>query len=105
LLLSFTLAILVVLIFGVRFLAIARDLPVPVDLLDMARPKGFRALMLGFAALLAPLIAGSFMPEGWTLGGAYLLQLGVIAGVWLFLEIFFRLRRRRPRDRPKAPPG
>jgi predicted secreted protein len=63
LLLSFTLAIFVVLVFAVRALMIARKLPVPTDPTDMARPRGLRALMLGSAGLLAPLVAPFFLPE------------------------------------------
>jgi hypothetical protein len=61
-LLAFMLAIFVILVFGVRLLMVARKLPVPTAPFDMAKPKDFRALMVGAAAILSPLVAQGFLP-------------------------------------------
>jgi hypothetical protein len=100
LLFSFTLAICVVLVFIIRALMILRKLPVPLDPLDMAKPKGFRAMMLVFSALLAPLVASSFLPETGlesqsALLVAYLLEMAIAVLLWFVFEIFYRIRDRR----------
>lgn len=99
-LLAFTLALFVVLVFGVRVLLVVRKRPVPVDPLDMAKPRAFRTLMVAGAALLAPLAALDFLPvEGlplqWVLVVAYAFQLIVAVLLWLALEAFYRVRARR----------
>jgi hypothetical protein len=104
LLLSFTLAIFVVLVFGVRVVLVVRKLPVPVDPLDMAKPKGFRALMLGAAAVLAPLVALDFLPVGgldrrWVLVVAYAFEFFLAAALWLFLHLFYEVRARRAQSK------
>jgi hypothetical protein len=104
LLLSFTLAIFVVLVFGVRVVLIMRKHPVPVDPLDMAKPKGFRALMLGAAALLAPLVALDFLPVGgldhrWVLVVAYAFEFFLAVVLWLLLHLFYKARAKRARSR------
>ena len=102
LLLTFTLAIFVVLVFAVRVLLIVTKRPVPVDLLDMAKPKGFRSLMLASAAILAPLVAWDFLPvnvdllTGLTVAYAFEFLLAVV--LWLLLEAFYRYRTRRKRS-------
>jgi hypothetical protein len=100
LLLAFTLAIFVVLVFGVRMLLAARKLPIPTDPFDMARPKDFRTLMVGAAAILAPLAAQSFLPvEGletqWVLIWAYVFQIVLAVALWLALHLFYQVRDRR----------
>ena len=100
LLLSFTLAILVLLIFAVRALLIARGRPVPTDPFDMAKPRDFRTLMLAAAALVAPIAARSFMPvddldQGQYLLLAYAFEAVLAALLWLLLEAFYRVRARR----------
>lgn len=100
LLLSFTLAVFVLLVFGVRVLMVVRKLPVPVDPMDMAKPKGFRGLMLGSAGLLAPLVASGLVPAA---GGdwprelmiPYVLELLVLGALWVLLDLFYRMRDRR----------
>jgi hypothetical protein len=100
LVLAFTLAIFVVLVFGVRLLMVVRKLPVPLDPLDMPKPKGFRTLMLGFAVALAPLVARGFLPTegmdpGWALALAYALAFVVVVIAWLLLEVFYQARAKR----------
>jgi len=100
LLFSFTLAILVLLVFAVRVLLIARGRPVPVDPFDMGKPRDFRTLMVAAAALLAPLAARSFLPvddldEGQFLLLAYAFEALLAVLVWLLLEAFYRVRARR----------
>lgn len=100
LLLTFSLAVGVVLVFAVRVLLILRSLPVPSDPVDMARPRPFRALILGATALLTPLVAFGFLPQAGTAGKSTLVVAYgcevVIAGVaWLVLEQFYRDRDRR----------
>ena len=100
LLFSFTLAILVLLVFAVRLLLIARSRPVPTDPFDMANPRDFRTLMVAAAALLAPLAGRSFLPvgdvdEGQFLLLAYAFEVVLAALLWLLLEAFYRLRARR----------
>jgi hypothetical protein len=100
LLLSFTLAIFVLFVFLVRVLMVIRDLPVPVDPIDMAKPRGFRSWMLGCAALLGPLVSQRFWPleapaGGWLLVAVYLLELVIAAVLWVGLELLYRLRDRR----------
>ena len=110
LLLAFTLAIFVVLVFAVRVVMVARKLPVPVDPFDMAKPKDFRALMLGAAALLAPLAALEFLPvEGlerrWVLVVSYAFEGLLVVVLWITLHLFYNVRAKRSgRDRqaPKA---
>jgi hypothetical protein len=102
LILAFTLAVFVVLVFGVRLLMVLRKRPVPLDPLDMAKPRVFRTLMLLFAVLLAPLVALDFLPaeamdRGWTLAVAYATALVVAALAWLLLELFYQRRGRPPR--------
>jgi hypothetical protein len=99
-LLSFTLAIFVLLTFAVRAVMIWRKLPVPVDPVDMARPRGFRGLMLASAALLAPLVATYFVsvpgagPQSFLLI-TYGLELLLAAALWFVLKLFYRVRERR----------
>lgn len=100
LLLVFTLAIFVVLVFAVRVLMVATGKPVPVDPFDMAKPKDFRALMLGSAGLLTPLVAQSFLPlEGfdspWALPIAYAFEILVVLILWLALHLFYKVRQKR----------
>ncbi len=100
LLLAFTLAVFVVLVFGVRMLLAARKLPIPTDPFDMAKPKDFRTLMVGAAAILAPLAAQSFLPvEGlevqWVLIWAYLFQIIIAVILWLALHLFYQVRDKR----------
>ncbi|MCL7455453.1 MAG: hypothetical protein M8467_20655 [Anaerolineae bacterium] len=101
LLLSFTLAIFVVLVFVVRLLLVTTSRPVPVDPFDMARPRDFRTVMVVAAALLAPLAARSFLPvEGLDEGQFFILAYGfqvlIAVALWLLLEAFYRSRARRP---------
>lgn len=98
LLLSFTLAIFAILVFAVRFLLIRTGRPVPTDPFDMPRPRQFRALMILASALLAPLVAESFLPiEGLDRAGVLLLAYGFEAllavVLWLLLEAYYRTRR------------
>jgi hypothetical protein len=102
-LLAFTLAILIVLVFGVRALLVARKLPVPTDPFDMAKPKDFRTLMVGAAAILSPLVAQSFLPvEGletrWVLVWAYVFQAVLAVILWLALHLFYQIRETRRRS-------
>lgn len=104
LLLVFTLAVFVVLVFAVRVLMVITKKPVPVDPFDMAKPPGFRALMLGGAGLLAPLVAQEFLPlEGiepqLVLLVAYGFEILVVGLVWLGLYLFYRIRSERARSR------
>ncbi len=100
LLLTFTLATLVVLTLGVRLLMIARRLPVPAGYPDMLRPRGFRTLMVAASALIAPLAAARYLPVV-TLGAghaslAYLVAEALVALVlWWVLELYHRSRMRR----------
>ena len=100
LVLAFTLAIFVVLVFGVRLLMVVRKLPVPLDPLDMARPRGFRTLMLGFAVALGPLVVRVFLPsEGmdpdWVLAVAYVLAFVTAVVAWVLLEVYYGARAKR----------
>lgn len=101
LLLTFTLAIFVVLVFAVRVLLIVTKRPVPADLLDMAKPKGFRTLMLASAAILAPLVAWDFLPVSVDLltglPVAYVFEVLLAIVLWLLLEAFYRYRAGRKR--------
>lgn len=102
LLLMFTLAIFVVLVFAVRVLMVVTKKPIPIDPFDMAKPTGFRAVMLGGSVLLAPLIAMDFLPlkgmdAQWVLPVAYLLEILVAAILWLALYLFYKVRDKRPR--------
>ena len=97
LLLAFTLAIFVILVFGVRALMIFRKLPVPADPTDMVKPREFRALMLGAAVLLTPLAARGFLPvEGVDstalLVAAYLIELILGLLLWFSLDLLYRAR-------------
>jgi hypothetical protein len=103
LLLAFTLAIFVVLVFGVRLLLAARKRPIPTDPFDMAKPKDFRTLMVGVAAILAPLAAQSFLPvEGletqWVLVWAYIFQIVLAVILWFALDLFYQVREARKRS-------
>lgn len=96
-LLAFTLAIFIVLVFGVRALLVARKLPVPTDPFDMAKPRDFRMLMVSTAAILSPLVAQSFLPvEGletrWVLVWAYVFQAVLAVILWLALHLFYQIR-------------
>jgi hypothetical protein len=100
LLLTFTLAIFLLLVFAVRVLLIISKRPVPADLFDMAKPKGFRTLMLGSSAILAPLVAWEFLPVGGIdlvtgLSVAYLFEALLTVVLWLLLEAFYRYRAGR----------
>lgn len=99
-LLAFTLALFVILVFGVRVLLTARKRPIPTDPFDMAKPKDFRTLMVGTAAILAPLAAQSFLPvEGletqWVLVWAYVFQIVLAVVLWLALHLFYQVREAR----------
>jgi hypothetical protein len=99
LILAFTLAIFVLLVFGVRVLMVVRKLPVPLDPFDMAKPRSFRTMMLGFSVILAPLVAQGFLPtagmdRGWALALSYALAAVVAVLAWLLLELFYGLRGR-----------
>jgi hypothetical protein len=96
LLLAFTLAIFVILVFAVRALMVFRKLPVPVDPLDMVKPKEFRALMLGAAVLLTPLVARNFLPLEGTgspsmLMAVYLIEIILGLLLWLAIELFYKV--------------
>lgn len=100
LLLSFTLAIFVALVFAVRALMIFRKLPVPIDPLDMAKPRAFRSVMLAGAAVLTPPVASPFLPElglnsQATLVVLYASELLIVALVWFILDLFYRRREQR----------
>jgi hypothetical protein len=100
LLLAFTLCIFVLLVFAVRTVMVIRKMPVPADLFDMPKPRGFRMLMLGFTVVLTPLVARDFLPiEGldpqWALGIVYALTILLAALIWLALELFYRARGER----------
>jgi hypothetical protein len=102
-LLAFTLAIFVILVFGVRALMVARKLPVPTDPFDMAKPKDFRTLMVGVAAILGPLVAQSFLPvvgleTQWVLLWAYAFQAVLAVILWLALHLFYKIREARRRS-------
>ena len=97
LLLIFTLAIFLLLVFAVRVLLIATKRPVPADLFDMPKPRGFRTLMLGSAAILAPLVSWEFLPvagvdlvSGLMVAYVFVVLLAVV--LWLLLEAFYRHR-------------
>lgn len=99
-LLASTLAAFVLLVFGVRALLVVRKQPVPVDPFDMAKPAAFRSLMVGAAAVLAPLAVLDFLPVeglpvGWMLVWAYLFQVVLAVVLWLALEGFYRVRASR----------
>jgi hypothetical protein len=99
-LLASTLAVFVVLVFGVRLLLIVRKRPVPLDPFDMAKPAAFRALMVGAAAFLAPLAVMDYLPvEGlpmhWVLVWVYAFQLLLAVVLWLALEGSYRVRAGR----------
>jgi hypothetical protein len=96
-LLASTLAAFVVMVFGVRLLLIVRKRPVPLDPFDMAKPKAFRTLMVGAAAVLVPPAVIDFLPVeglpvGWVLVWAYLFQLVLAVVLWFALEGFYRVR-------------
>jgi hypothetical protein len=100
LLLSITLALLVLLVFAVRLVLIISGRPVPVDPFDMAKPREFRTLMIIAAALAAPLAAQSFLPvveldEGQFLLLAYAFEALLAVVLWLLLEAFYRARAQR----------
>ena len=102
-LLAFTLAIFVILVFGVRALMVARKLPVPTDPFDMAKPKDFRTLMVGAAAILGPLVAQGFLPvvgleTQWVLLWAYAFQAVLAVILWLALHLFYKIREARRRS-------
>jgi hypothetical protein len=102
-LLAFMLATFIVLVFGVRVLMVARKLPVPTDPFDMAKPKDFRTLMVGAAAILSPLVAQGFLPvegleTGWVLAWAYVFQAVIAVLLWLALHLFYRIREARRRS-------
>ena len=99
-LLAFTLAVFVVLVFGVRVLLTARKRPIPIDPFDMAKPRDFRTLMVGAAAILAPLAAQSFLPvqgldRQWVLVWAYVFQIVLAVLLWLALHLFYQIREAR----------
>ena len=101
--LIFTLAIFLLLVFAVRVLLIVSKRPVPADLFDMAKPKGFRTLMLGSSAILAPLVAWEFLPVAGVdlvsgLLVAYVFEALLAVVLWLLLEAFYRYRARRQRS-------
>jgi hypothetical protein len=103
LLLIFTLAILILLVFAVRVLLIITKRPVPADLFDMAKPKGFRTLMLGSSAILAPLVSWEFLPVAGVelvtgLVVAYVFEALLAVVLWLLLEWFYGYRSRRQRS-------
>ena len=107
-LMAFTLAIFVILVFAVRVVMVVRKLPVPIDPFDMAKPKDFRAVMLGSAALLAPLAALGFLPvEGldpsWVLVVAYAFQVLLVVVLWIGLHLFYQIRAKRARRDRQAP--
>jgi 4-amino-4-deoxy-L-arabinose transferase-like glycosyltransferase len=100
LLLSFTLALLVVFVFVVRLLLIATGRPVPLDPFDMAKPRDFRTIIVAAAALVAPIAAGPFLPardldQGPSLILIYAFQVLLAIVLWLLLEALYRLRARR----------
>lgn len=100
LLLSFTLAIFVALVFAVRALMIFRKLPVPIDPLDMAKPRAFRSVMLAGTAVVAPLVASPFLPEigmdsQATLVVLYASELLIVALLWFVLDLYYRRREQR----------
>jgi hypothetical protein len=104
LLLVFTLAVFAVLVFAVRLLMVVTKKPVPVDPFDMAKPVGFRALMLGSAGLLTPLVALEFLPlEGIDLQVAlmvaFVFEILVVGILWLTLYLFYRVRAGQARPR------
>ena len=79
---------------------VARKLPVPTDPFDMAKPKDFRTLMVGAAAILGPLVAQGFLPvEGletqWVLVWAYVFQAVLAVLLWLALHLFYQMRDKR----------
>ena len=95
---AFTLAIFILLVFGVRALMLVRKLPVPMDLIDMARPQSFRTLMLGVTALLTPLIAVEFLPvkgmeQGTVLAVVYTIVILLAIALWFGLELFYGARK------------
>jgi hypothetical protein len=97
-LMAFTLAIFILLVFGVRALMLVRKLPVPMDLIDMARPQTFRTLMLGVTALLTPLIAVEFLPvkgleQGAVLAVVYAIVILLAIALWFGLELFYGARK------------
>ena len=97
---AFTVAIFILLVLGVRVLMLVRKLPVPADLLDMARPRGFRTLMLGVTVLLTPLIAVEFLPvkgleQGSVLAVVYMIEIVLAILLWVALEVVYGARKRR----------
>jgi hypothetical protein len=99
-LLASTLAVFLLLVFGVRALLIVRKRPVPLDPFDMAKPTAFRTLMVGAAAVLVPLAVLDFLPVeglpvGWVLLWTYLFQIVLAVVLWLVLEVFYRVRASR----------
>jgi len=102
---AFILAIFVLLVFAVRVLAVVRKLPIPVDPIDMAKPTGFRAVMLAAAAVLAPLAAYGFLPVqgpdlASTLMAAYLLEIPIVLVLWIALHLLYTVRASRKRSKP-----
>jgi hypothetical protein len=100
LLLAFTLSIFLLLVFAVRVLLILRKLPVPADPVDMARPRGFRAIMLGFASVLTPLMASQFLPQVGLdrralLVTAYAIECLLAVALWFLLDLFYAGRGKR----------
>ena len=99
-LLASTLAVFLVLVFGVRLLLFVRKRPLPMDPFDMAKPAAFRTLMVAAAAFLVPLAVIDYLPVeglplGWVLVWAYAFQLLLAVVLWLALEGFYRVRARR----------
>lgn len=97
-LLAFTLSIFILLVFGVRILMVVRKLPVPADPIDMARPRGFRTLMLAVSVLLTPLIAVAFLPvegldQGSILAVVYAIELLLAVLLWVALEMIYGARK------------
>jgi hypothetical protein len=66
----------------------------------MAKPKDFRILMLGAAALLSPLVAQSFLPvrgleTQWVLVWACVFEAVLAVILWLALHLFYQIRDKR----------
>jgi hypothetical protein len=100
LLVVFTLSGFMILVYAVRILAIMTKLPIPKNPLDMARLRGLRALALGAAMLLAPLVTSSFLPSGemgepWVLAALYVFEILIGVAVWLALEAYFKMRTKQ----------
>jgi uncharacterized membrane protein YgcG len=109
-LLASTLAVFLLLVFGVRALLIVRKRPVPLDPFDMAKPAAFRTLMVGAAAVLVPLAVLDFLPVeglpvGWVLLWTYLFQFVLAVVLWLALEGFYRVRASRQKTGQQGTTG